>query len=51
MKISYLSSSPLDKKVANAVHVMHMSGVYAESSYELYWYVKGIGKDFSIFYE
>lgn len=51
MKISYLSSSPLDKKVANAVHVMHMSSSFAKNNHELYLHAKCNGKDNSIFYE
>ena len=51
MQISYLSSSPLDKKVANAVHVMHMSSSFAKNNHELYLHAKCNGKDNSIFYE
>ncbi|MGE3591198.1 MAG: glycosyltransferase family 4 protein [Arcobacter sp.] len=40
MKISYLSNSPLDKKVANAVHVMHMSSSFAKNGHTLYLHAK-----------
>jgi glycosyltransferase involved in cell wall biosynthesis len=40
MKISYLSNSPLDKKVANAVHVMNMSSSFSKNGHELYLHAK-----------
>ncbi|AFL69139.1 glycosyltransferase [Sulfurospirillum barnesii] len=40
MKIAYLSNSPLEKKVANAIHVMNMASSFAKNGHQIYLHAK-----------
>lgn len=51
MKISYLSSSPLENNAANCVHVMQMCQAFANVGYECTLHAVGVAKHKSHYYE
>jgi len=49
LRIAYLSYSPLDAGVANAVHVMNMCSAFTRNGHETTLYARGAGKAREIF--